>query len=77
MITLKKAEFLIEEKFSDFEITSTFDYKDKYIFIIVPKDFDVDKDIAYIDNFHSVDKKTGGISGFAPWSDTEFLEQFS
>ena len=77
MITLKKAEFLIEEKFSDFEITSTFDYKDKYIFIIVPKDFDVDKDIAYIDNFYSVDKNTGEISGFAPWSDTEFLEQFS
>lgn len=27
--------------------------------------------------FYSVNKKTGEVSGFAPWSDQEFLNRFS
>lgn len=77
MISLSKAKSIIEKKFSDFDVESAFDYKDKYIFAIVPKDFNKEQDIAYIDNFYAVDKNSGEILGFAPWSEPDFLEKFS
>lgn len=74
MISMNDAKRSILKKFPGFKITASFDYKDLYIFTLMPENFNKEKDLGFVDNFHSVDKKTGEISGFAPWADPEFFE---
>lgn len=76
MITKEKASSLLLSKYKKYEIQNSYDYKNFYIFTIIPKKYDEASEGAFLDNFYSVDKNTGEISGFAPWAETEFLKQF-
>lgn len=77
MLDMKRASQVALKTYPKLEIRSSFDYDDIFVFIMVPKGYDEDKDGAMLDNFYSVNKKTGKVSGFAPWSDQEFLTRFS
>lgn len=50
------------------------DKKDRYIFVLVPKNYDEKKDLGFVDNYHAVYKDTGEVSGFAPWNETDFFD---
>ena len=73
MLTMKQAQAKIEEKYPDFEVTASFDYKDQYVFVIFPKDFDFKRDKGFVDNYYCVDKKSGVVDGFAPWAEPDFF----
>lgn len=77
MVTMDQAKKLVYKKFPGFNITASFDYKDIYVFTLMPVGYNAEKDLGFVDNFHSVNKKTGEISGFAPWADLDFFETFA
>lgn len=74
MISIDEAEKKLLSKYSDFEATAAIDYKDIYVFALMPKDFDRERDLGFVDSFYSVDKQSGEISGFAPWADLDFMD---
>ena len=41
----------------------------------LPENFDKKRDGGFLDGFYSVNKETGEMLGFAPWEETDFLEQ--
>lgn len=67
----------ILKAYSELEIRKMFDYDDLFVFIMVPKKYDDEKDGVMLDNFYSVNKKTGETSSFAPWSHPDFIDRFS
>lgn len=75
MYTMKEAEDLLIKENPGYIIESRTDYKNLYVFSILPKDFDTKRDGGFLDGFYSVNKKTGEISGFAPWDEPDYLEQ--
>lgn len=77
MLDIKRASDAILKAYSELEIRKTFDYDDIFVFIMVPKKYDEEKDGVMLDNFYSVDKKTGETSSFAPWSHPDFIDRFS
>lgn len=77
MLDIKRAGQIALKTYPKLEIRNSFDYDDIFVFIMVPKGYDDDKDGTMLDNFYSVNKKTGEVSGFAPWSDQGFLDRFS
>lgn len=74
MLTMNEAKHAILKEFDDMKIKSSFDYKDRYIFVLVPKNYDEKKDLGFVDNYHAVYKDTGEVSGFAPWNETGFFD---
>lgn len=74
MISFKKAVRAILEEYDDMTIQASFDYKDMYIFTLVPKDYDEERDGGYVDNFYAVRKADGVVGGFAPWADPDFFK---
>lgn len=74
MLTMNEAKRAILKEFDDMEIKSLFDYKDRYIFVLIPKNYDEKKDLGFVDNYHAVYKDTGEVSGFAPWNETDFFD---
>lgn len=74
MLTMNEAKRAILKEFDDMKIKSSFDYKDRYIFVLVPKNYDEKKDLGFVDNYHAVYKDTGEVSGFAPWNETDFFD---
>lgn len=77
MITKQKASSLLLLKYENYEIQNSYDYKNFYIFILIPKNYDETLEGDFLDSFYSVDKDTGEISCFSPWKETDFLKQFS
>lgn len=77
MLDMTRASQIALKTYPKLEIRKSFDYDDIFVFIMVPKGYDEDKDGAMLDNFYSVNKKTEEVSGFAPWSNQGFLERFS
>lgn len=77
MLDMKRASQIASKTYPKLEIQKSFDYDDIFVFIMVPKGYDEDADGAMLDNFYSVDKNTEEVSGFAPWSNPDFIERFS
>lgn len=75
MYTMEQAKEIVRKAHPGFKIESSFDYKDRYVFSIVPEDLDLERDGGFLDGFYSVNKETGELLGFAPWDETDFLEQ--
>jgi len=75
MYTMEQAKEIVRKGHPGFVIENSFDYKDRYIFSILPENFDKKRDGGFLDGFYSVNKETGEMLGFAPWEETDFLEQ--
>lgn len=77
MLDVSRASKAVLKAYPKLEIRNSFDYDDIFVFIMVPKGYDDDSDGPMLDNFYSVNKKTGETSSFAPWSHPDFIELFS
>ena len=77
MYTFEDAQKIVEKADPGYKVENGFDYKNLYVFSIVPNDYDESRDGGFLDGFYSVNKETGECLGFAPWVETDFLEQFT
>lgn len=77
MITIEEAGKKVLEEYPDFEIEHSYDYEKGYVFSLLPKGFDLEKELGFDDSFYIVDKTSGVVSEFAPWNDADFLSKFS
>lgn len=77
MHTMDQARKIILDAHPGMEIENEYDYDDLYVFVIQPKNYDIDKEGAYLDSFYQVDKKTGEMQMFYPMEHFDFLDRFS
>lgn len=68
-MTVDSASKIVLKNYPGHKIIGCRDYKNLYIFEILPIKANIEEEGPYSDMFYSVNKNSGEVKGFAPFSD--------
>lgn len=75
MLTLEQAKSIFTKIHPDMIMKNFVDYNDIYVIVALPKSYNEEEEGIFDGGYYSVDKESGKVMDFAPWTDDKFCEE--